>query len=153
VFFHTSLPYIQLKNTIGPVNVTLSQLNQAYFTWSDGGGGKGGGCFITQACVESMGLEDDHYILKTLRYFRDKYMLSDIERCMKVADYYLMAPQIVQNIKKREDAKEVYERMFVNFLLPAVEAVEAKDYELAMEIYTDVVRYSAEAAGVDFGQR
>jgi hypothetical protein len=152
VFFHTSLPYVQLKGTIGPSTLGFSALNRAYYTWADGGG-KGGGCFITQACVEAMGLEDDHYILKTLRYFRDKYMLSDIERCMKVADYYLAAPQIVQNINQRKDAHEIYERMLTDFVLPAVKAVEVKDYERAMEIYTNGVRYSAEAAGVDLGQR
>lgn len=148
VYFHTSLPYLQLKGTIGPTNVTLSAKAREYYTWSDGGCG---GCFITQACVETMGLEDDGHVLTTLRYFRDKYMLADVERCMKVADYYLMAPRIVEAIGQREDARQIYERMYSEFVLPAVSAIELMDYERAMEIYTLGVKYSADAAGVQIG--
>lgn len=148
VYFHSSLPYLQLKGEVGPTNVTLSYKAREYYYWDDGGCG---GCFITQACVDTMGLADDDRVLATLRMFRDKYMLSDIERCMKVADYYLMAPKIVEAISKREDKRQVYERMYHDYVLPAVAAIDNLDYELAMKIYTDGVRFSAEAAGVEIG--
>ena len=150
VYFHSSLPYLQLKGEIGPTNVTLSYKAREFYTWDDGGG-CGGGCFITQACVDTMGLEDDGRVLTTLRYFRDKYMLADVERCMKVADYYLMAPAIVEAIGKREDKRQIYEQMYRDYVLPAVEAIDNMDYERAMEIYTEGVRFSADAAGVQIG--
>ena len=148
VYFHTSLQYLQLKETLGPVNITLPQVNQSYFTWSDGGGGCGGGCYITTACVEVMGLEDDCHELRALRKFRDKHMLATIENCMKVADYYIHAPAIVSILDAREDKELFYKDVYKRFILKAVEAIDNYDYDIAMEIYEQGVKHCADAAGV-----
>jgi hypothetical protein len=150
VYFHTDLPYIQLKDTVGPTSITLSAMPRAYYTWSDGGG-KGGGCFITKACVDTMQLEDSDRVLATLRYFRDKYMLADIERCKKVAEYYLLGPQIVLGINNQSNTKEIYTRMYTDYILPAVSSIDNMEYEEAMKIYVKGVEYSAKAAGVHLG--
>lgn len=43
VYFHTSLPYLQLKGSVEGT-VTFGQVDQAYYTYDSGGGGCGGGC-------------------------------------------------------------------------------------------------------------
>lgn len=43
VYFHSSLPYLQLKQTIA-ATVTFSGLGQTYYDPGGGGGGCGGGC-------------------------------------------------------------------------------------------------------------
>lgn len=45
VYFHTSLPYLQLKQTVFLSSVTFSAVSQEYYTPPpSGGGGCGGGC-------------------------------------------------------------------------------------------------------------
>ena len=147
VYFHTSLQYIQFKQTLGPVNITLPQVDQSFYTYSSGGG-CGGGCYITTACVEVMGLEDDCHELRALRRFRDKHMLATIENCMKVADYYIHAPAIVEILDKREDKAAFYQDVYEKFILKAVEAIDNYDYDVAMSIYEQGAQHCASAAGV-----
>lgn len=150
VFFHTDLNYLQLKQTIGAVTVSLPYVARSYYTWSDGGG-CGGGCYITTACVEVMGLEDDCYELQTLRKFRDKHMLDSIEKCHKVADYYFHAPKVVENLKAMPDHKEFLKDVYERFILKAVHLIEQCDYEGAMQVYEQGVRHCADKAGVTIG--
>lgn len=149
VFFHTDLNYLQLKQTIGPTTISLPYVARSYYTWSSGG--CGGGCYITTACVEVMGLDDDCYELQTLRKFRDKYMLDSIEKCHKVADYYFHAPKVVENLKLMSDYKEFLADVYERFILKAVRLIEQGDYDGAMHVYEQGVRYCADKAGVTNG--
>jgi hypothetical protein len=44
VYFHTSLPYLQLKQTVFLPSVTFSAVSQAFYVPPSSGGGCGGGC-------------------------------------------------------------------------------------------------------------
>lgn len=44
VYFHTSLPYLQLKQTLFLPSITFSAADQAFYTPPASGGGCGGGC-------------------------------------------------------------------------------------------------------------
>jgi len=76
-----------------------------YGSQSDGGGdsggsgsSSGGGCFLTTACVEYAGLSDDCRELVVMRTFRDTYIQSLPSGNELIESYYIIAPQIVNNI-------------------------------------------------------
>lgn len=109
-----------------------------------GGGGGGGGCFLTTAAVEHMGQDDDGDVLNTLRKFRDQFMLKDDSKRADVAAYYKHAPQIVEAINARPDARNVYREMYETYILPAVDAIKSGDNDKAYEAYV---------AGVDWAMK
>lgn len=137
VYFHTSLPYIQLKQTINSTSVTLSAKSREYY---DTAGGCNG-CFITQACISAMNLADDDLLLQTLRNFRDKYMLSKFETANLVATYYLEAPQLVQKLDELPNKLDIYKSIYTNYLVPAVSAINTLQYKQAVNIYTSLFNY------------
>ncbi len=94
------------------------------------------GCFITTAVCKASGKPDDCYELRTLRRFRDIYMNSDPNRSMLVEQYYQEAPSIVRAIDSLgADADHIYEVLKDNYIIPAIEAIEDANMELAMNIY------------------
>jgi hypothetical protein len=150
VYLHSSLEYLQFRETITSNSVSFSAVSRAYYTWADSGG-KGGGCFITTACTEFMGLDDYCHELVTLRRFRDKHMFTSFDRVKQVMWYYENAPKIVTKLKARDDAEDVFTTMYHDYILPSVEAVDAGEMDKAAAIYETGVRYAAEKAGVSLG--
>lgn len=152
VYFHTSLNYIQIKETIGPISVTLPLVAaETYdYTTSSSGCSGGIGCFISTACTEAMGLDDDCHELMTLRGFRDSYMMGKFETCNMVADYYFHAPKIVDAISTRDDKKEIYKEIFENYIKVAVQQIERGDNEEALSTYASLVDRCVEITGVSF---
>ncbi len=71
-------------------------------------GNSGVGCFITSACVESMGLPDDCIELQTLHFFYDTRKKKDPIFVSLIDQYYKIAPCIVKNINKCNNVKEIY---------------------------------------------
>lgn len=153
VYFHTDLAYLQMKETLGATNITLPAVERAYYTWTDGGGGCGGGCYITTACVDVMGLDDNCTEMKTLRWFRDNYMMATAERCMMVADYYFKAPEIVEKLKALPDSTAFFQHIFHEYIETAVNFIEQCEYEKAMLVYQQGVQCCCDKAGVKIGKR
>lgn len=143
VFFHTELPYVQLVDTVSDC-IILCEVPRSYYCWDDSS--KSGPCYLTTACVEIMGLEDDCDELETLRAFRDKLMTGSFKDCEKVADYYEQAPAIVRKLDKRVDKNAFYSHVYYEFIIPAVEAVKAGDTARALEIYTQGVLHCKKGA-------
>ncbi|MCY4098665.1 MAG: hypothetical protein OXF40_10465 [Rhodospirillales bacterium] len=65
---------------------------------SGGGGRGGGGCFLTTAVTAMRGEPDDGPTLTTLRDFRDGWLAETEEGRALIAEYYALAPGIVQAI-------------------------------------------------------
>lgn len=100
--------------------------------WTNGGGG---GCFITTACVEHVGLSDDCDELTTLRYFRDKLVQEDSEFREKVLEYYEKAPLIVEKIQASEDKDAVLDDLYANMIQPCISLLKQGEVEEAKELY------------------
>jgi len=150
VYFDTNLPYLQTKGQIGPVNVTLPRIQRAYYEVPDSGS-KDFGCFITTACCEVMGMSDDCRELQLLRKFRDTVMMSSITGCYKVADYYFIAPKIVEGISKKPNAEAFYAMLYKNYIKPSALAVEAEDYQRAFDLYAQGIEVARKFSGVTDG--
>lgn len=77
-------------------------------------------CFITTAVCETMGKADDCEELQTLRRFRDNVLKPTIDGAEHVERYYREAPGIVEAIKRRHDATEIFRHFYTDYILPAV---------------------------------
>lgn len=109
-----------------------------------------GGCFITTAACESRAMADDCHVLQTLRHFRDTFMKSDSDGRAMVAEYYEVAPYIVEKIKRDypDSWAKIFGSLFDKFILPAVEAIENGDNEKALRLYVALFVVAKTAAGV-----
>lgn len=97
----------------------------------------GGGCYITTAVCESLGLPDDNYLLRRLRQFRDGWMARF--RPGEVLAYYDSAPRIVEVILAMDDSKAFLRRVLSRYLWPALKALdEGREYH-AYLIYKGMV--------------
>lgn len=110
---------------------------------------KKSGCFITTAACESRNMADDCHVLQTLRHFRDTFMSSDAESRAMVAEYYDVAPAIVDKIKRDypESWNHIFGMLFDKFIIPAVAAIEAGDNEKALQLYVALFVVAKTAAG------
>lgn len=95
----------------------------------------GSGCFLTTACVETLGLPDNCDELATLRQFRDSYMLSFDEGKAEVEEYCEKAPKIVKAISAKPDAKIIYRNIFNEVVRPCVNFIKQGKLELARLTY------------------
>lgn len=108
-------------------------------SWSDGGGG-GGGCFISSACVEYKQLADDCYELQVLRQFRDNMVATDESVRELVLNYYRKAPSIVKNIRQLDNPDEIWSELYDNLVLKCVSYIEDEDFEAAKDNYLQIFK-------------
>lgn len=99
-----------------------------------------GGCFITSACTEDRGLPDDCVELTTLRAFRDGYMKSLPQGQDEICQYYHIAPAIVDKIHSLSNAKEIFDSIYIELVLPCVELIKLGNNEAAYLKYRDYVQ-------------
>lgn len=102
--------------------------------------GSSGGCFLTSACTEARGLPDDCEELTVLRAFRDGYMKSLPQGQADICEYYHTAPAIVEKIHAMPNAKEIFDRIYTELVLPCVELIHANKNEEAYTKYRDYVK-------------
>jgi hypothetical protein len=101
--------------------------------------GSGGGCYLTTACVSARGLPDNCTELETLRQFRDQILMPTEYGRRAVATYYELAPAIVHSIERREDAKAVWEAVYLE-IAEAVSLIRGGKYGHAFERYQRLAR-------------
>ncbi len=115
--------------------------NNSSGSWSDSGwsnSSSGGGCYITTAAVEYLGLADDCDELNTLRMYRDKLVEEDPNFRKIVLEYYKTAPQIVEKISNSPNKNEILDSIYNNMVLPVLDLLkkgkiqEAKDYYISI---------------------
>lgn len=97
------------------------------------------GCFLTSACVENKGLPDDCQELTQLRWYRDSILPSQPDGQTKIAEYYHIAPQIVENINCQPDKKDIYDRIYSDYILPCTEMISNGNYDDVYQKYCDMV--------------
>ena len=97
------------------------------------------GCFLTTACCQYKGLPDDCYELQTMRSFRDNVlMITDEGRCL-VAEYYKVAPKIVEKINMRPDKDALLEEIYIQ-IKGVIQKIEEKQTDDAIFVYTNMVQ-------------
>lgn len=97
-------------------------------------------CYVTSAVCESLGKPEDCYELKLLKHYRDGYLSSQPDGEALIEEYYNIAPTIVKRINKKENAKEIYQNIFEEYISPCIHNIETEDNEACKQIYTDMIR-------------
>ena len=91
------------------------------------------GCYLTTACVEAMGLPDDCRELTVLRNFRDHWLKEQATGPAEIAEYYEIAPRIVERIQRSEERMELLKGIYNEMITPCVDDIQAGNYEMAHE--------------------
>ena len=95
-------------------------------------------CFLTSACVDFMGKPDDCEELTILRDFRDNYMKT-LENCQTYsAEYYEIAPQIVERINSSDKKSEFYNNIY-SIIMNCIDLIKHNKNEEALDKYRDMV--------------
>ena len=97
------------------------------------------GCFLTSACTEARGLPDNCHELQLLRRFREEYLRLLPEGPAEIAEYYFIAPQIVERIRNAENCVEIFDAIYAGLVQPCVELIERGEREHAHRRYRDAV--------------
>ncbi len=101
------------------------------------GSGSNSGCFLTSACVEARRLPDDCEELTVLRRYRDGYLRRRPGGEEEVREYYRIAPRIVEAVNARENAGEIWNRVYEEMVLPCVRMIQSGAMEDAFRLYKD----------------
>lgn len=95
-----------------------------------------GGCYLTSACVEAMGLADDCCELCTLRDFRDNWLARQDGGRAQIEEYYQIAPLIVEAIHAVPNCADVLHELYEAMVVPCMREIQAGRLENAREMYT-----------------
>jgi hypothetical protein len=75
-----------------------------------------------------------------LRSFRDGYLRSQPEGEAEIAEYYAVAPRIVEAIRSNANAVEVFDAIYRELVLPCTTLIDHSDYEKSHELYRSHVQ-------------
>jgi hypothetical protein len=92
------------------------------------------GCFITTACCEVLGLDDDCFELRTLRRYRDDVLADEPGGAADITAYYELAPLILARLPK-EARKARLRAVYARYILPAALAAHLGLNALAYRLY------------------
>lgn len=110
----------------------------------NGRGSSDEGCFLTSACAAARGLPDDCEELTLLRRYRDTYLKHRKGGEREILEYYSLAPQIVRRINEKENAGEIWSRVYEEMVLPCVRMIRQNRMEEAYFHYKACTRKLAE---------
>jgi len=98
------------------------------------------GCFITTACCEVLGLDDDCFELRTLRHYRDEVLAKAPGGADAVARYYALAPGILAWLRATSQRPDqTLLNVYARFILPAALAAKLGLNALAFRLYVRMV--------------
>ncbi len=97
--------------------------------------GSSGGCYITTACVEYKGLDDNCHELTILREYRDKLMKDSAEIRLQVQEYYENAPLIVRKIDAEQGRNAILEELYEDMVRPCVSLLDSGRIDEAKNVY------------------
>jgi len=97
------------------------------------------GCFVTTAVCENFGKPDDCYELTAFRNFRDKWLALQADGKNLIAEYYEVAPKIVEKINSLSNSAEIYKNIWTDYLQNCLKSIEVGDNLNCKKIYVEMV--------------
>jgi hypothetical protein len=108
-----------------------------------------GGCFITAATCEVVGLDDDCFELAALRRYRDQVLAKRPGGKADIARYYELAPLILARIPERTRRARLL-LLYARFILPASLAAHLGLNALAYRLYRQMLEGLARDFATEF---
>lgn len=96
-------------------------------------------CFITTACCETLGLDDDCFELRTLRRYRDEVLAKQPGGVALIRTYYVLAPRILAQLSN-ETRRLRLAFVYFRYVLPAAIAARLGLNTLAYRLYVQMLR-------------
>jgi len=96
-------------------------------------------CFLTTACCQLLGLTDDCFELRTLRAFRDGPLQRMPEGLKDIARYYLHAPAILAEMRRRGQ-EHLLLRYYSTHILPCAVCARLGFDRMTLWLYRDLMR-------------
>lgn len=97
-------------------------------------------CFITTAACQTLHKPDNCYELNAFRNFRDNWLTRTSGGAVKIQEYYLFAPMIVEAIDRSPRKEEVYHRIWRDYLSPCLADIEQNKQQACAELYEKMVK-------------
>jgi hypothetical protein len=97
-----------------------------------------GGCFISTACCEALGLDDDCFELCALRRYRDGVLAARPGGSEAIALYYALAPLILARIPHETRVRRL-RILYARYILPASLAAHLGLNALAYRLYAGML--------------
>lgn len=142
-YLYESSGWLSSKQTCKVTNVEIN--STTYKNYCDGyyercpnykpADSSSSGCYLTSACVEAMGLCDNCFELTTLRDFRDNWLSKQTGGPEEIAEYYRIAPSIVDRIHSSENSLQTLKGLFDDLVRPCVELIQSGKNEAAHRLY------------------
>ena len=99
-----------------------------------------GGCYITTAVCESLHKPDNCYELNAFRNFRDNWLKNQSDGETLIADYYEIAPLIVEKIDSLPNSTKIYNFIWKEYLNPCLNFIENGNYQACKNLYIKMVK-------------
>lgn len=97
-------------------------------------------CFITSAVCDSFGKADDCYELTAFRNFRDSWLINQSDGKKLIAEYYNIAPKIVEKINSLSNSAEIYKNIWRDYLSACLKSIEVGDNLNCKKVYVNMVK-------------
>ena len=96
-------------------------------------------CYITTATCIALGKEDNCPEIMQLKNYRDTWLIHAPDGKELISSYYELAPKIVTAINQRDQAKEIYRRVYQDYLEEIMSLLTEKRYEDVKNKYRTMV--------------
>lgn len=96
-------------------------------------------CFLTTACCDLMGLEDDCFELRTLRSFRDHVLPTLPGGARDIEVYYAVAPVILDAMRRARSERALL-RYYASHILPCALLARFGCHAMTQRLYRDLIR-------------
>ena len=97
------------------------------------------GCFITTACCDVLGLDDNCFELRALRCYRDRVLLKRPGGAAAIALYYELAPLILARLPDGVRAPRL-RSVYARYILPSALATQLGLDALAYRLYVSMLK-------------
>lgn len=101
--------------------------------------GGGGGCYLTTACLEAMGIpQEESQELEAIKLVTKEHVLRSREGKRDYILYHRKAPRIVSKIESRADSRKIWERVYER-LRDITQTISNGELERGYQCYKSLV--------------
>lgn len=95
-------------------------------------------CYVTTACLDSMGLPRDSLEMKAMKELTTEHILKSLQGKKDYVSYQRIGPSIVEAVESRSNAREIWEEVY-GALKSVTSAVFSGRYEDAHQKYKELM--------------